>query len=160
MLLLLIRHALAAEHDPARWPDDALRPLVPKGRKRHARMARALGRAGYLPERVYSSPWKRAWQTARITVEELGLDRSARVRCDALAAPPDLGAFARDLGDPAPDSVLALVGHEPWMSELAALLLAGSAHGLSIDFAKSAVLGIEADGIAPRAGTLRFFWHP
>ena len=33
MLLLLIRHAAAAERDSTLWPDDSQRPLTDKGRK-------------------------------------------------------------------------------------------------------------------------------
>ena len=79
MLLLLIRHAQAAQQDDVRYPDDGLRPLVPKGRKTQRRMCRLLRKQGGVPERVYSSPWKRAWQTARIVVEETGIGRQGRL---------------------------------------------------------------------------------
>ncbi len=160
MLLLLIRHAQAAEQDPVQWPDDADRPLVPRGRRVHARMARRLGRAGYLPARILSSPWKRAWQTARITTRELGLPKRTRVRTEALALPPDLPAISAALADMAPDDTVALVGHEPWMSGLAALLLAGSRDRLAVDFPKSGIMGIALDRVEAGAGVLQFFWRP
>ena len=62
MLVLLIRHAIAAEQDPEKYPDDAQRPLLPKGRRIQGRVSRRLLKEGLTPDRVFSSPWKRAWQ--------------------------------------------------------------------------------------------------
>lgn len=161
MLLLLVRHAQAAEQDATRYPDDSLRPLVPKGRKAQARQSKELQRRKLIPARVYSSPWKRAWQTARILVEETGLPKRSRIACESLAQAPDLAAIAAEVGDSGAEETIALVGHEPWMSELAALLLAGESGRLSVDFPKSGVMGIETPGIAEAgAGTLRFFLVP
>ncbi len=160
MLLLLHRHALACEQDPGRYPDDALRPLVSKGKRIQRRISGRLTEAGLAPSRVYSSPWKRAWQTARIVVEASGLTRLDRAACEALAAPPDLEALAEAIGPVGPEERIALVGHEPWMSTLAALLLTESTGGVSIDFPKSGIMGIDADTVAPGQGVLRFFWRP
>jgi len=160
MLLLLVRHAQAAEQDEARYPDDALRPLVARGRKVQRRVTRQLVKRGLVPARILSSPWKRAWQTARILQREAGLPRSARVPCEALAAPPDLAALAREVDETGPEEIIALVGHEPWMSELAALLLTGRGDSPRIAFPKSGVMGIEADSIGPGAGTLLVFLRP
>ena len=79
MLLLLIRHAIAAEQDGEKFPDDTLRPLIPKGRRIQERMGRRLAKEGLAPERVFSSPWKRAWQTARIVLTETGLSKKDRI---------------------------------------------------------------------------------
>lgn len=160
MLLLLIRHAQAAEQDEQRYPDDTLRPQVPKGRKTHRRMCRELEKHKTIPQRVFSSPWKRAWQTARIVIDELDLPKSARIQCPALAVPPDLAELAQQLGVIAPEETVALVGHEPWMSELASLLLTGQTAGLSIDFAKSGIMGIAAEEVAAGLGMLRFYLRP
>ena len=160
MLLLLIRHAQAAEQDEARYPDDTLRPLVPKGRKIQRRVCRELRKHQVIPRRVHSSPWKRAWQTARIVVDELDLSKSARVECPAMAGPPDLADLASQVGEAGPDDTIALVGHEPWMSELASLLLTGKSSGIQVDFAKSGVMGIEVEKIHAGGGTLKFYLRP
>lgn len=160
MLLLLNRHALAAEQDPVLYPDDSRRPLLSKGKRVQRRMSRRLYVLGLAPSRVWSSPWKRAWQTAGILLEESGLAKTDRIECEALAGPPDLGALAEAIGVVGPGQRIAVVGHEPWMSSLAALLLTGSGSGLSIDFPKSGIMGIETDGLEPGEGTLRFFFRP
>lgn len=174
MLLLLVRHAQAAEQSATHYPDDTMRPLVPKGRKVQARMSRALRRRELIPSRVYSSPWKRSWQTARVLIEETGLPKAARIACASLAEAPDLAKIAEEVGEfgavgavgetgaAGGDEIIALVGHEPWMSELAALLLTGRSGGLGVDFPKSGVMGIETPGLLaePGAATLRFFLVP
>lgn len=160
MLLLLIRHALAAEPDSEKYPDDSLRPLLPKGRRIHRRMCRRLLQDGLAPDRVFSSPWKRAWQTARIVVEETGIGKAKRFPGPALAQEPDLSALAAEVGPVTADERIALVGHEPWMSSLSALLLAGSPGAISVDFPKSGVMGIQAALIEAGAGELQFFWRP
>ena len=160
MRLLLIRHAQAAEQDAEAYPDDALRPLVPKGRKVQRRVCRMLVKRRVRPGRVFSSPWKRAWQTAGIVAEETGVGRKQRIPCEALAAPPDLAELAIGVGAVGDDETIALVGHEPWMSGLAALLLGGTTSGLAIDFPKSGVMGIEVPGFEAGRGTLEFFLTP
>jgi phosphohistidine phosphatase len=159
MLLLLIRHALAAEQGDE-YPDDTMRPLLRKGRRIQRRVSRRLAKEGFIPDRVFSSPWKRAWQTARIVVRETGIAKNKRIACEALAQPVDLAALAEEIGEIGADERIALVGHEPWMSKLAALLLSDSPAGLSIDYPKSGIVGIEADRLAAGSGTLWFFWRP
>jgi phosphohistidine phosphatase len=160
MLLLLIRHAIAAEQDPETYPDDSLRPLLAKGRRIHRRVSQRLLKEGLAPDRVFASPWKRAWQTARIVAEETGIGKAKRFACQSLAQPPDLSALATEIGLVAADERIALVGHEPWMSALSALLLAGSAGAISVDFPKSGVMGIQAPLLEAGAGELQFFWRP
>ncbi len=55
---------------------------------------------------------------------------------------------------------MALVGHSPWMEELAAILLGGSPTSVRVDFPKSGTMGIELDRLEPGAGELRFFLRP
>jgi phosphohistidine phosphatase len=162
MLLLLVRHAQAEEQSATKYPDDTVRPLVPKGKKVQARLSKELRRRKLIPDKVFSSPWKRAWQTARILVEETGLPKSARVACEALAGAPDLASIAEEVGAVEADATIALVGHEPWMSELAALLLTGKGDGVQVDYPKSGVMGIEVESLNGEggSGTLRFFLTP
>jgi phosphohistidine phosphatase len=159
MLLLLVRHADAGDRDAAQWPDDRDRPLTDRGRKVQRRVSRALGERKLVPTFVLTSPWARAAQTADVLVTELGIGRPP-VPTDALAASPDLIRLADDIGEPGTDGIVALVGHSPWMEELAALLLAGSTAGLRVDYPKSGVMGIELERPEPGAGALRFFLRP
>ncbi len=157
MQVLLIRHADAGDRDPALWPDDTLRPLSDRGRKQHRRVSRRLRRRGLSPTLLLSSPWLRAWQSAQLTAEHARA--AAPAACPALAEPPDLRALSRAVGPQPPETILGLVGHEPWLGELAALMLTGSAAGLRVDFPKSGVLGLQAAGFEAGTATLSFFWR-
>ena len=159
MLLLLVRHAHAGDRDPNRWPDDRDRPLTDKGRKTQRRVSRALGDLALVPNRVLTSPWSRAAQTADILVSELAIAQPS-IECAALAAPPELSRIADDIGEPGSDAIIALVGHSPWIEELAAILLTGEPSGLQMDYPKSGVMGIDVEKVAPGVGELRFFMRP
>ena len=159
MLLLLVRHAHAGDRDPSQWPDDTQRPLTDKGRKTHAKVARTLRNLELAPELMLTSPWLRAMQTAEIKREVMLLPEPP-VPTTALADDPDLARIAAEVGPRAERSVVALVGHSPWLEELAALLLTGSDRGLRNDFPKSGVLALDADRLAPASATLWFFLRP
>ena len=159
MLLLLNRHAAAAERDPNQWPDDSLRPLTDKGRKVQSEVGRFLRKRDVAPQLVLTSPWLRARQTADILVEASRIAQPP-VPCDPLADDPDLLSLTDHLGHQPPDAIVAMVGHSPWMEELAGILLGGSGSSLRIDFPKSGVMGIELDELAPGSGELRFFLRP
>lgn len=117
MDLWLVRHAIAVP----RGGDvlDHARPLTPKGRARFEREVRGLYGLGVRFDRVYHSPWARAAQTAELLKP---IATGERLALDALARPPDDDLLEALEGAGAS---VALVGHEPWMSELAALLLLG-----------------------------------
>ena len=124
MELLIVRHGPAEERDPARWPDDADRPLTAEGIRETRRSFRGLARLGFPTRRVVSSPAARAEATARILRD--ALDVSAPVVVwDELApdgsAVPVLGRLRET---PGLDGA-ALVGHEPTLSELIGLALTG-----------------------------------
>jgi len=162
MLLLVVRHAHAGEHDPVKYPDDTLRPITSRGRTVHAEVCAFLRRRKLVPGMIFSSPWKRAWETGQVMVRELS-KKKARIRLEpapSLAGDPDLEAIRADLAPGEGQDVLAVVGHEPWLSNLASQILTGEPHRLSIDFPKSGVIGLETDAIAPGSGMLRFFVRP
>lgn len=162
MLLLLVRHAHAGEPDPDKYPDDSLRPLTRKGKGMHDRITRQLATSGIKPALILSSPWKRAMQTATI-MADVSSSRSGSAPLHptaALAQAPVLAAIRRELAPHRDAGVVALIGHEPWISELAGLLLTGRREGLPVAFPKSGIMGIEVEDATAGAGTLRFFWRP
>lgn len=114
MDLILWRHAEAQDGSP----DDA-RALTAKGRDQAERMARFL--SGLLPRhtRIMVSPALRAQQTAKalgkefITEPDIGVGAAAH---DVLAA----------AGWPDAEGAVVLVGHQPWIGQVAAMLMTGS----------------------------------
>lgn len=161
MLVLLVRHAQAAERDSEKYPDDTRRPLTRKGKASHARITGALIKRGIRPDAIISSPWKRAWQTAEIMMHgyrDNGHEVPLRP-AESLADSPDLDRIASEVALGA-TSGIALVGHEPWMGELASILLTGNPDSFQVDYPKGGVLAIETEELAPGRGALRFFLRP
>ncbi len=159
MLLLLVRHAQAGERDPERWPDDQLRPLTNTGRAAHARVSRALKRLDVAPSVVVSSPWIRAMQTAEVMIEEMDLDVDP-IECEALTVEPDVRAIAACIPEGETEQTVALVGHSPFLEDLASILLTGVTSRLNSDFPKSGVMGLDMERMEPGTATLRFFQRP
>ena len=120
MELILWRHAEA--HDGA---PDLERELTGKGRKQAEKMAAFL--RGRLPEntRILVSPAVRAQQTARAfsktftTEPAVGPDASAQ-------------SLLRATGWPDAEGAVLVVGHQPVLGQIAALLLADSRNGFSV----------------------------
>ena len=154
MDIYLIRHAVAFERDPVRWPEDSERPLMPKGIKRWHEGARRLGKAMKAPDKVLSSPFVRAWDTATILADEAGWP--APERCDALAAASYEGVIAA-LTANAEAGRIALVGHEPYLHELTSYLLTGDPAKMELAFKKGGVALVSfAEKLAAGAGVLRW----
>jgi phosphohistidine phosphatase len=159
MLLLLARHADAGVSDPARWPDDADRPLTELGRATQRRISERVGDAGWSPAVIVSSPLLRARQTAEIIAEVCGVS-APLVIAEALADTPDVDAVANVIASVGSEPIVALTGHSPWMDELASLLLVGEREALRTQFSKSAIMGIRTESIAAGAGELLAFLQP
>ena len=142
MELLLIRHGQAV--DDSHGLGDGARWLTGKGRTVTRKVARWLARdAGRRPAAIWSSPLVRAVQTAEIVAEAAGLtDEVTMVGELAPGSGADtvLARVAHHDGQ----GPLALVGHEPGLSELAAALLGD---------------GVEFPGFK-KSGVLAVSWRP
>jgi phosphohistidine phosphatase len=141
MEIYLVRHAIAHERDPDRWPDDSLRPLTDEGRTKFESAARGLRRIVPRVDRVLSSGFTRAWQTAEILASEAGWP--APEPADELASGRDTSDAVALLERQAVESV-ALVGHEPDLSSLASLLLVGDGARAEIELKKGGVIALTA----------------
>lgn len=174
MQLILIRHAKAFDRDPLRWPDDARRPLADDGARDFRRLAKRLGRILPSVERVESSSFERAWATAAILHGHAGWPRPARSvllepgsSADEVegagrrASEPDpMQPFARAVAAMQGGRAVVWVGHEPILSRVASLFLAGSPDAVRIDLAKGAALALSfgAHGDAPVIGRAELLW--
>ncbi len=75
--LLLIRHGQAPHNVQGRWEGWGAAPLTEEGKRQAEAVSRRLG--SWMPpiSRLYSSPLKRAWQTAQPIARRLRLDANA-----------------------------------------------------------------------------------
>ncbi len=140
--LLLFRHATAAPADPeevARYGPagaDARRGLTPKGRRRFKRFVEELEDEGAAVDVVVHSPWRRATETAELLVP---LNRGRTEVVGGLAEPPGPALDAALVG-----ARIAVVGHEPWLSELLSRL-AGAPVGL-VRWRKGGLVWLQRPG--------------
>jgi hypothetical protein len=70
--LYLVRHAVAHKRDAERWPDDSKRPLTPEGEEEFVGAVRGLARVVPEVDILLSSPYERAWRTAKILTQHAG----------------------------------------------------------------------------------------
>ena len=136
---MLLRHGRAVSAEEA--GGDENRWLTPEGRREVEAVARLLPRG---LSAVYSSPLRRARETAEIVSRVLGVGvvvveelRPGRPRCR--------GALADLAG---PGSVL--VGHNPDLEELLCCLIGGG----SVRLSPAAAAVVEAEGLGRGRGSL------
>ena len=140
MEIFLVRHAAAT----ARARNDAARRLTPTGRSDFERVVRGLRRLDVRFDRLYHSPWTRAVETADLLWPLL--DGESEVH-PGLARAPDRALIDRLRG-----RRVALVGHEPWLSQLVGILLARDPRlGRRFALSKGGVAWLEGE---PRAGAM------
>ena len=120
MELILWRHAEADDGSP-----DMARELTGKGQKQADKMATFL--RARIPEdtRILVSPAKRTQQTARALTKHFSTE-------EALAPGASTQDILDAIGWPDLDSTVLIVGHQPVLGQIAALLLANSNSGFSV----------------------------
>jgi phosphohistidine phosphatase len=138
--LFLVRHGVAVAHGARRT--DAVRPLTRAGRLELEQVAERLAALEIRFDVLMHSPLRRAAETAELLVPLLDgrtqVEPGLAERADEL----DLGRIAGDR--------VALVGHQPYLGQLAALLVTGStAAAARFPFAKAGVLWLEGKRVAP-----------
>jgi phosphohistidine phosphatase len=158
MMLYVIRHGIAEEVAPD--GSDRARRLTPSGRRKMRAAAAGLRALGMELDALLTSPFPRAAETAALVSEALG-GGAAPHELAALepgVAPADtlraLTAFTRS-------ERVAIVGHEPGLSALIAMLLTGSPEGMQVVMKKGGVAALEVRDPGRRAGaTLRWLLTP
>jgi phosphohistidine phosphatase len=141
--LYVLRHGIAVPHGEPGIDDDE-RPLTPKGKKRVAEVARALAAMDLALDRIVSSPLPRALQTARIVADVLELGDRLET-ADALRPDRDVNSM-REWLLARHEASLMIVGHNPSLSELVGLLLAGRTGVVSVELRKGGIAALTATG--------------
>jgi phosphohistidine phosphatase len=155
MRLLIIRHAIAVERGTPDIADED-RPLTRKGERRFRQAARGLARIEPRPDVLLTSPLPRARQTAEIAAQAWGKVKPKKA--DVLAG----GSFTEIAGilDKLPrDATVAVVGHEPDVSELLAAII-GSKDSAAVAFKKGGVAVVDVAGPLGQGGELVWAMPP
>ena len=158
MDVYLVRHAIAETRDSTQWPDDSERPLAPEGAARFRKAARGLRRIAPHVDVVLASPYVRAWQTAEILERETGWPAPERApELEGMRGPSDAVELLRRHAS----NSIALVGHEPCLSWLVSLLVAGDERAVAFEVKKGAVVLLTLNPeIRPGSTLLRWSATP
>lgn len=157
MNLYLIRHAIAEEESPV--VEDRLRALTEKGSKKMRNIAKGLKTLGLEFDYIISSPYVRAQQTAEILGDVFKL-RKRIVISESIAPMGDPSQLLAEINEKYTVNSLAIVGHEPYLSNLISLLTAGGAP-LEMTFKKGGVCYLTTDDLHhTRKATLQWLLTP
>ena len=154
--LYLIRHGVAAERGE-NFPDDTKRPLTNEGVQKLRKEAKALLELDITFDVILTSPLTRTRQTAEVVAAAFR-NPPQIVNMASLAPGGAYNTIIEDLAKHHRRHVIALVGHEPGIGELAGRLI-----GLRrpLEFKKGAICRIDVAALPPTGpGQLRWFLTP
>ena len=114
--LVLIRHAKSSWANPGVRNFD--RPLSKFGKTDAAKIGRRLAQCSVVPDRLLSSPARRAFKTAEIIASAIGFPVGRITRLDLIydAGVADLMSILQELNDA--EEIVYLVGHNPGLTDL------------------------------------------
>ncbi|HEY5920109.1 MAG TPA: histidine phosphatase family protein [Kofleriaceae bacterium] len=146
MDVLVIRHAIAEDAEPGQ--DDAARKLTSDGVRKFKRVVQGVRELGWRFDRVLTSPWQRALSTAELLAP---LSEGQTIVTDLLCDKPRPELFALIAEASGPQEkrqATAVVGHEPWLSELVAWLAFGDPrHGEALELKKGGIVWLEGSAV-------------
>ncbi len=154
MNVILVRHAIAEDAKPGQ--SDAARRLTEEGIEKFRRSAAGIANAHERPDAILTSPYRRAVETAAILSQAWGGPKPVETEALAWGRFEDLAAAVKRLRQA---QSVALVGHEPHMSAVLAVLLGGSEAG-PYTFKKGGAAIVSLDRFAPGLGNLIAFLPP
>lgn len=156
MELYLIRHGIAEEKGTG-IPDEE-RQLTKEGRQKTEKVAQYLKKLDFKFDLILTSPLTRAAQTAEILIKyglANNLEESAH-----LSPQGHIYTWVVEWLEPRnypADRQLALVGHEPCLSDWASILIWGQAKG-GILLKKAGMIGLKLPENASPLGCSQMFW--
>uniref|UniRef100_A0A832I4Q5 Phosphohistidine phosphatase n=1 Tax=Eiseniibacteriota bacterium TaxID=2212470 RepID=A0A832I4Q5_UNCEI len=154
MRVVLLRHGPAGRRDASRWPDDAKRPLTPRGEQRTRASCAGIRRLiGGRVSAIATSPLVRAARTAELLAATLGGPRPAPLA--ALAPGGSWREVLEHLAARRSSEIVVLVGHEPDLGKLAGVMLFGAPRALPLR--KAGACGVRFVGEV-EAGGARLEW--
>ena len=115
--LFLVRHAKSSWDDPSL--DDIDRPLNNRGKKNAPEMGIRLRKQGIIPDRLITSPAKRALTTAKKIADEIGYPKKKIIVDDRLyhGSSSSMISIIREMKNSS--ASLMLFGHNPGFTDFA-----------------------------------------
>jgi phosphohistidine phosphatase len=144
--LYFFRHGIAMDREDPHITSDQDRPLTEEGVRKTQAAAQGLSRLKVGFDKILTSPWLRATQTADILSEVLEMESEELPELAGNRTVDDLlQALAQQRG-----GRMLLVGHEPLLGNTVGRLLCGAGE-FRIDLKKSGVCAVQVDDLPPQA---------
>ncbi len=144
MVIFFLRHASAGKKR-SNPKQDEKRPLDKDGIEQCREVGRALAALDIQVDAIFSSPLKRATQTAALVANELGYE--GNLKFDAALRPEaSYEQFRTFLQKNSKLDSIMVVGHNPNLSEFCSLLLSKGIEPSAIDFKKGGAARVEQSG--------------
>jgi phosphohistidine phosphatase len=136
---------------------DSERPLTPEGRAEMQKIATSLKAARLQINQIYTSPLKRARETAEITAKTLKIPTMEE--WDELKPDGNKAALYRKLARFKQNSRLILVGHEPYLSSMIGEIIGTT--GARLVLKKGGLGKVRITSFTPQiSGELRWLLTP
>ncbi len=145
MNLYIIRHAIAVQRGDPGYEDDSQRPLTDKGQKKMEKIMKGIHQLGVEFDVILSSPYVRARDTAKIVADEYKM-RDKILFTDNLVPPGDFDQLIAEINEKYAVDNLALIGHEPMLSQFISFLIAGN-QNTDITLKKGGIACLIADDL-------------
>jgi phosphohistidine phosphatase len=150
--ILVIRHADALPPVEQGTLADADRPLTERGQTQAQQLGQVLAKRGILPQRILTSPLRRAADTAEIIRDQYPAPAPEVNLCELLAPGEKRAKVTRFLRKIGLEQI-AIVGHEPDLGRLIAWLIRGKK--ARVELTKAGAARVTFDGnIGKKSGTL------
>jgi phosphohistidine phosphatase len=159
MNLYIVRHAIAVERGTPDYDDDSQRPLTDKGSKKMKKIAKGLHQFGVELDTILTSPYVRARDTAKILAGEYAMEDRI-LFSENLIPPGNFDALVNEIHEKYEVANLALVGHEPMLSQFISWLVSGNKE-MNINFKKGGVGCLSVENLyKDRRATLEWLLTP
>jgi phosphohistidine phosphatase len=145
MNLYIVRHAIAVQRGTPDYEDDSQRPLTDKGRKKMKKIVQGLRQFDTRLNTILSSPYVRARDTAKILADEFKLENQLYFS-ENLVPPGNFEALVDEIHEKYDVENLALVGHEPMLSQLISWLTTGHTD-MELNLKKGGVCYLSSDNL-------------
>ncbi len=156
MDLLILRHGEAGKRSPS--PGDSKRTLTAEGRQEIADLSNGIKSLEIKLDGILTSPLLRAKQTAEIVAKSLKY-KGAIEELDSLKPEGSKLEFYSVLSKLKQDSMILVVGHEPYLSEMIGEAISQS--GCRINLKKAGLARIKVISTLPKIkGELRWLLTP
>jgi len=143
MNLYIVRHAIAVARGIPGYDDDNQRPLTDNGRKKMKKIVKGLHQLDIELDTILSSPYVRARDTAKILANEFKVENQLSFS-ENLIPPGNFEALIDEIHEKYDVGSLAMVGHEPMLSQFISWLATGN-RDMKITFKKGGVCYLSSD---------------